>query len=69
MLVAHGAFLSNHFSAKKADQFQIDGPVTLISKWRSATARKKDAAGPTLLVNSRGGKLPVLYSREPRFGR
>lgn len=49
MLVAHGAFLSNHFSAKKTDQFQIDGPVTLISKWRSATARKKDAAWPDVV--------------------
>lgn len=27
---------------KKADQFQIDGPVTLISKWRSVNERERE---------------------------
>ena len=37
------------FRPKKTDQFQIDGPVTLISKWTSATAREKKRRGLGLL--------------------
>ena len=38
------------FGKKNTDQFQIDGPVTLISKWTSGTAREKKGRGLGLHV-------------------
>ena len=49
---------------KKADQFQIDGPVTLISKWRSVNERERERESGGEELVTRRHNLPVLYSRE-----